>query len=61
MDRPDLERAVAKATEILGYPCPCEQCSPDGGVAKAKEIMDLAYDLAGVIPGDADGSTPTRP
>ena len=48
MKRPDLDEAIQQATEILGYPCACEQCSQDGGVSKAKEIMDMAYDLAGI-------------
>lgn len=50
MRRPDIEEAFPLAIDILGYPCPCEQCSNDGGAAKALEIADLAYDLAGIEP-----------
>lgn len=48
--RPDLEKAIEIATDILGYPCPCEKCFKDGGKAKSEEIMDLAYDLSGITP-----------
>ncbi len=45
-----LDEAFEYAERILGYPCPCEQCSNDGGAAKSVEIADLAYDLAGITP-----------
>lgn len=41
------QEAWDQAKDIIGYPCPCEQCSDDGGAAKSKEIFDLACDLAG--------------
>lgn len=43
-----LARAYREAQRILGYPCPCEGCSRDGGRAKSVEITELAFDLAGV-------------
>lgn len=52
MKRIDLEEAIQLAEDIIGYPCPCERCSTDGGRAKSIEIMDLAYDLVRIIPLD---------
>ncbi len=46
----DLEEAFELAQDIIGYPCPCESCSSDGGASKAIEIADLAYNLAGIVP-----------
>lgn len=42
------EEAWDLAIEVLGYPCPCENCSDDGGKAKAEEISQMAKDLSGL-------------
>ncbi len=57
----DLEEAFEVATEILGYPCPCEKCSTDGGEGKSREIADLAYDLAGIEPMEVGRFPPRKP
>ncbi len=44
----ELEEAKQLAHDILGYPCPCESCSDDGGRAKSIEIQNMAFDLAGI-------------
>lgn len=46
----DLEEAIRIYVDALGYPCPCESCSTDGGEAISNEILDMAYDLCGITP-----------
>lgn len=46
--RPSWQEAWDMAIELFGYPCPCEKCSEDGGLAKSQEISEFVRDLTGM-------------
>jgi hypothetical protein len=54
----DLEEAFELAADLIGHPCPCEDCSRDGGRAKSAELSDLAFELSGaeLEPYQGDGA-----
>jgi hypothetical protein len=50
IDDVEMESAIVYAASIIGYPCPCENCSNDGGLSQSNAIMELAFDFMGITP-----------